>query len=138
MHYSHVYLLIAGGGAAVSLAQQATVTESQKFSIGYGSNHQALLKDQTTFTALFDDDVPSRRIAEIERKRQGYLYGPSLLGNTSYFPTGALGNVMVQQHTDQWLRDASWITSVVEQESNAAMVAFEKASNISCLCRTPF
>lgn len=87
---------------------------------------------QGNFTLPVEDRVPCKRVLGIEHKRQGYLYGPSLLGNTSYFPTGILGNAMVQQHMDQWLQDASWLTSVVEEEVNVAAATLKKASSI-CL-----
>ncbi|KAK7747564.1 hypothetical protein SLS62_009063 [Diatrype stigma] len=32
------------------------------------------------------------RAADIEVKREGWIYGPSIAGNTSYYPNGTLGN----------------------------------------------
>ena len=75
---------------------------------------------RTRFSLPLYDGALSSRVAEIELKRQGFLYGPSLLGNTSYFPTGPLGRAMAQQHVDQWLQDAQWLTSTVDAESVAA------------------
>ena len=76
---------------------------------------------KTEFTTLSEDDSPFERITEVEQKRQGYVYGPSLPGNTSYFPTGLPGDAMVQQHIDQWLNDASWINTAVGEDANIAM-----------------
>lgn len=82
------------------------------------------------FTLPTEDNSPSMRVLEIQQKRHGYLYGPSLLGNTSYFPSGVSGQAMVQQHMDEWLQDASWLTNVVEEEENAAAATLKKASSI--------
>src|SRR4051812_36266825 len=44
------------------------------------------------------DNEPEQRVREIERKRKGWLYGKSLLGNTSHYPEGELGNAVSQEH----------------------------------------
>lgn len=38
---------------------------------------------------------PSARAAAITTTRAGFVYGPSKLGNTSFFPTGTIGDKMV-------------------------------------------
>ena len=69
------------------------------------------------------DDSPDERGREISAKRGGYLYGPSLLGNSSYFPSGFLGQAMVQQHLDQWYQDAWDLTTIVQGEAQVAVDA---------------
>ena len=83
---------------------------------------------KTKFALPSEDSNPLERAHQIELKRQGYVYGPSLLGNTSYFPTGSLGDAMVQQHVDQWLSDAYWLTTAVEDEFKSASRALNEVS----------
>ena len=66
------------------------------------------------------DPKPSDREDEIKRNREGYLYGASLLGNTSYFPTGVLGDPMVKEHVDLWYTDAAWVSQKVAEEYQIA------------------
>lgn len=87
--------------------------------------------EQREFAVPNSNDVLSfSRAYEVEEKRQGYLYGPSLLGNTSYFPVGILGDAMVQQHIQQWQESAAWVTNAVEEEMNIATAALEKVCRI--------
>ncbi|ATZ47343.1 hypothetical protein BCIN_02g06330 [Botrytis cinerea B05.10] len=76
------------------------------------------------------DSEPLRRVDEIMKKQNGYLYGPSLIGNSSYFPTGILGNAMVQQDQDQWYTDAYSLTSHVVEEMQLAADALRKAGGL--------
>lgn len=69
------------------------------------------------------DGTPSERADQIERNRKGYLYGASLLGNTSYFPTGLLGDAMVERDVDLWYEDAAWVSENVARESQLAAAA---------------
>lgn len=130
MHLKLLYLPIAVGCTAIPLLQQDARYGSgkslQQYRLGQGNPDE----EQGKFTLPIKDHSPSMRVLEVEQKRQGYLYGPSLLGNTSWFPTGVLGKAMVQQHVDQWLQDASWLTSVVEEEMNAVAATLKKASNV--------
>lgn len=131
MHLKLLYLLIAVGCTAIPLLQHGAGSASGKTlqQNRLGQDHPE--EQQGKFTLPIEDHSPSMRILEIDKKRQGYLYGPSLLGNTSWFPTGTLGKAMVQQHMDQWLQDASWLTGVVEEEMNAAATILKKASGMS-------
>jgi len=80
------------------------------------------------------DDEPWKRISNIQKKQRGYLYGPSLLGNTSFFPAGNLGQLMAQQDGEKWRSDAAWIVSNVAKESKLAAAALTKVITIcSCL-----
>jgi len=77
------------------------------------------------------DATPSERADQIERNREGYLYGASLLGNTSYFPTGLLGDAMVKSDVDLWYEDAAWVSENVERESQLAAAAVSKVRYVS-------
>ena len=78
-----------------------------------------------------EDTDPLLRKREIEERQRGFLYGPSLLGNSSFFPSGVLGGAMVQQHQDQWYNDAAWLTQTVNGEAAAAMASIQKVTLIS-------
>jgi hypothetical protein len=56
------------------------------------------------------DSQPVVRAEEIRSDRIGYQYGTPLLGNTSYSPTGPLGDAMVQRDKQQWFRDVQYVT----------------------------
>lgn len=68
-----------------------------------------------------EDLDPSYRRREVEVRKNGFLYGPSRLGNSSYFPAGVLGDAMVQQHQDKWYADAAWLVNTVSEEAAAAL-----------------
>ncbi|MCJ1388168.1 hypothetical protein MMC18_001013 [Xylographa bjoerkii] len=76
------------------------------------------------------DPKPADREDEIKRNREGYLYGASLLGNTSYFPTGVLGDPMVKQHVDLWYTDAAWISQKVAEEYQSAAITVSSAGGL--------
>ena len=130
MLFMLLYFLITSVSAAVPLFRQKPMFFSWKGLQTYRLDKNHPLKYQNTFTLPGKDEYSTRTL-EIEKKRQGYLYGPSLLGNTSYFPTGVLGDAMVQKHIKDWLDDAAWITAVVEKEANAALVALKNAGSSS-------
>lgn len=68
-----------------------------------------------------EDLDPFYRRKEVEVRQGGFLYGPSRLGNSSFFPTGVLGDAMVQQHQDKWYEDAAWLVNTVSEEAAAAL-----------------
>lgn len=133
MHFDPLYLLVPSVYAAVIFVQQDARSMSWE-ALSSWPPKRITGQDRSKFTISAGDTFSSLRALEIERKRQGYLYGPSLLGNTSYFPTGIMGDAMVQQHIDEWLQDASWMNSVVEEEAKSAARALSKAGDILWLC----
>ena len=60
----------------------------------------------------FDED-PENRIERLQDSREGFQYGAPLLGNTSAFPAGVLGDAMVQRDKSLWLRDVMYVTEEV-------------------------
>ena len=62
------------------------------------------------------DTFWSDRFKEIWTNREGYQYGPPLLGNTSYFPTGTLGDAMVLRDKELWMRDVQYVTENVNNK----------------------
>ena len=128
MHLWIIYLVLSRC-AAVSLFRQDGRRTSLKTLQPDWLDQTHFVPDQTRFTLPSKDDASLIRVREIQQKRKGYLYGPSLLGNTSYFPTGFLGDAMVKQHVDSWLRDAAWVNHAVEEEANAAVAAAKEVSS---------
>lgn len=67
---------------------------------------------ETYVLPIFDTNS-LERFEEIQVNRKGYQYGPPLLGNTSFFPTGVLGDAMVQRDKQLWFRDVQYTTDHV-------------------------
>ena len=133
MHFNPRYLLVTSVYAAGFLVQQDTRPVSWKSLSPAWLEKSFLGKDRSEFTIPAEDGFSSLRALEIERKRQGYLYGPSLLGNTSYFPTGAMGDAMVEQHINEWLHDASWVSGVVEEEAESVAAVLQMVGGMTRL-----
>ena len=55
---------------------------------------------------MFDPN-PAARWAEIADNRAGYVYGPSLIGNSSFFPTGSKGDQLWQSEVTLWNQSAA-------------------------------
>ena len=90
--------------------------------------HKPLSLPLRNLTLPIYDPVPSRRADEVERNRMGYLYGQSLIGNSSYFPSGILGKQLVGEHLDSWYADATRVVDVTANESEAVMESLAQAS----------
>jgi hypothetical protein len=56
---------------------------------------QSNTNTSTAYSLPVNDLASSIRQQQIAINRAGYLYGPSPLGNTSFFPTGVLGEALV-------------------------------------------
>ena len=65
---------------------------------------------------MFDPN-PAVRAAEIRDDREGYLYGPSLIGNSSFSLGGPKGNQLVQTDIGLWTNDAVPQRAVVRDEA---------------------
>lgn len=70
----------------------------------------------TTYVLPQSDPTPLLREAEVAAERAGYQYGPSLLGNSSFFPTGLLGGARVAADVAVFTKDAAYITLSIEKE----------------------
>jgi hypothetical protein len=78
------------------------------------------------YTLPMFDIKPWERVYEVRLAREGYLYGPPLLGNTSFFPTGVLGDTMVARDKAAWFRDVEYVSNNVYPEWNKAATALAK------------
>lgn len=76
------------------------------------------------------DNEPEERIREIERKRKGWLYGRSLLGNTSHYPEGELGSAASLEHQQRWYAEAQTLKSAVYGEAGIAYMAVAQVRSI--------
>ena len=86
--------------------EQAVLSNAPRVGIPEGTPDNGFL------LPMFDTEVHSRA-EEIRFNREGFLYGPSLLGNASVFPTGALGEAMVKRDKQLWFRDVGYVTEKV-------------------------
>lgn len=75
------------------------------------------------------DPFPLLREGEVAAEKAGYQYGPSLLGNTSFFPTGPLGGLKVASDIAVFTKDAAYITIAIEKETPLAEEAVITVSN---------
>ncbi|KAL8725189.1 MAG: hypothetical protein Q9166_007519, partial [cf. Caloplaca sp. 2 TL-2023] len=75
------------------------------------------------------DPNPSQREAEVATNTAGYLYGPSLLGNASVFPTGTLGDKRVADDVALFTKDATYITVPIEREEKPVAELITAASD---------
>jgi hypothetical protein len=82
--------------------------------------------DDHQYTLPMSDVKPWERVYEIRLAREGYLYGPPLLGNTSLFPTGVLGDAVVARDRAEWFRDVEYVTNNVYPELDKAATALAK------------
>lgn len=100
------------------------------YSSKYGSL-EALAQGQYTIP-LFDPN-PSERAQEIKRNRAGYLYGPPLIGKSSFSLTGTLGDKKVADDLALWKVDAAPIGEAVAKEAPLAAGAVAAVSSDSIL-----
>ena len=68
----------------------------------------------------FDRD-PSQRRDEVASNHAGFLYGPPLIGNSSFFPTGTLGGQRVNADVVAFTQNAAFITQSIEAERGAVV-----------------
>ncbi|MCJ1260456.1 hypothetical protein MMC22_000317 [Lobaria immixta] len=79
------------------------------------------------------DPGPLERSEELKRNQAGYVYGPSLIGNTSYFPTGTLGNELVAKDLAMWEQDAVYIQKAIAEDAPLAREALANAGGLQNL-----
>ncbi|KAH7146704.1 lipoxygenase [Dactylonectria estremocensis] len=79
------------------------------------------LPSPTGYTLPNEDDEILIRKLEIQKKRKEILYGPSLIGETSFFPSGQLGDQISQRDQSLWLQDSAPVVQAAFQEAAAAL-----------------
>ena len=68
---------------------------------------------------MFEMDVPARS-RQLQAQREGYLYGPPLMGNTSFFPTGKLGDKLVQEEVKPFITEIEQIDALILEDQKSA------------------
>ena len=81
-----------------------------------------------TYVLPIFDPSPAKRAAEVVSNRAGYLYEPSLLGNSSFFLTGPLGDKLVQSEVALWYKDATPVNEAIETEANPVLTTLSIVS----------
>ena len=76
------------------------------------------------------DPNPSERSQEVAINHAGFLYGPPLIGNSSYFPGGALGSQRVGSDITAFVGNAAIITQSIHDESGAVEERITKVSEL--------
>lgn len=76
-----------------------------------------------------DDDTQSR-VDEVAAKQEGFVYGPSLIGQAAAFPNGTLGNARAQSDMDLWNVDREEIDSAVAKDVEIIQKAIAAVSSI--------
>ena len=86
---------------------------------------------------MFDPN-PAARAAEIAKNRDGYLYGPSLIGNSSFFLTGHLGDQLVRSEISQWYQTAAPARAAVQADAATVLETLSAVSQCLSLINTPY
>lgn len=92
---------------------------------------QLLLLSTSELLLPVYDALPAVRYTLVAEKRHGFLYGTSLMGNTSYFPSGLLGDEMVLKDIIQFDEDDTAISTAVVADTKNAIEAIEVVSTRS-------
>jgi hypothetical protein len=72
------------------------------------------------------DRQPAKRLIATAEQRGGYRYGPPRLGNTSFFPTGPLGDAMVLKNLIAFGEDNAAISEAATQDAGAVLKAIDE------------
>ena len=67
------------------------------------------------------DRNPSQRHDEVALNHAGFLYGPPLIGNSSFFPKGTLGDQRVNADLVTFTQNAAFINHSIETEQGAVV-----------------
>ncbi|KAL2070013.1 hypothetical protein VTL71DRAFT_14693 [Oculimacula yallundae] len=99
------------------------------------ANAAVLRRDNST---LFEASLPqfsniTARLEAISTKRQGWLYGPSLLGNASFFPTGSLGSARMQADMGLFALDSAYVAPRAQADLLAVQQAIANNGGLKSL-----
>jgi len=89
------------------------------------ANAAVIRRDNTTLLAASLPQFANitARIEAISIKREGWLYGPSILGNASFFPTGALGTARMQADMALFSAESAYIGPKAQADLAAVQAA---------------
>ncbi|KAH8103496.1 lipoxygenase [Cristinia sonorae] len=98
------------------------------------STSVARRQDNTTLAKLPQYD-PNRkaRAAAVAVRNEGFIYGPSLIGEAAFFPNGTLGNARTAHDMDVWTLDREMIDVFVAQDVQAVSAAIAANGGLKSL-----
>ena len=102
------------------------------------SFHSLVLRgNSSTSQASLPQNDPNRdsRAKEVSTRREGYVYGPSLIGEASFFLNGTLGNERVNQDLALWDNDRKQIESEIKKDLPAVSAAISAVSSQELLIK---
>lgn len=112
-------------GLAFSALASASALLRQPFSA-----HRA---DNSTPACLPQDDLdPEHRAAGVAARNEGFVYGPSLIGEASPFPNGTLGNARHEADMEIWKVDREEIDARIAKDVKAIEAAIAAVSPPTC------
>ncbi len=115
-------LMILGAVAyAGALPLSSSPSSSTSAEVPTGQANGIVLPSPTGFSLPNEDDKVLTRKLEIQQKRKDILYGPSLIGKISFFPSGPLGDQISQRDQSLWVHDFSPVVQSASQEAAAAL-----------------
>ena len=71
----------------------------------------------TSYSLPMFDPNPAARATEVKDNREGYLYQPSLIGNSSFSLGGPKGSQLVESDVGLWTNDATPQRAKVSDEA---------------------
>ena len=115
-------------GALFLLASFAVASAfSRTHGNNYENTHGGGTKNGSYVLPMYDPN-PAARAAELARNRAGYQYGPSLIGNSSFFLTGTLGDQLVNSEIALWNQDAAPVRAAIRAEAAPVVGAIQAVS----------
>ena len=87
------------------------------------------VNDTTPACLLQHDPDPKARAAAVAIRDQGFIYGPSLIGDAAFFPNGTLGNARTQYDMALWGTDRAEIDNRVAADAALIQAAIVAVSN---------
>jgi hypothetical protein len=85
------------------------------------------------YTLPQHDPNPVLRTQEIATTKEQLIYGPSLIGDTSFFPAGPLGKQIVDRDVAQWRNDSAFVQTAAVPEAAAALAAVQANGGLNSL-----
>jgi hypothetical protein len=80
-----------------------------------------------------NDPHPHERAAAVSAKDEGYVYGPSLIGEAAPFPNGTLGNARQKADMATWAVDRKEIDARIAMDVKSVETAIVAVSLLSLL-----
>ncbi|KAI1412776.1 Lipoxygenase [Hypoxylon sp. FL1857] len=86
-------------------------------------HHIIIVNDTTPACLPQSDNDPKARAQAVATRKDGFVYGPSLIGQAAPFPNGTLGNARSQHDMDLWSVDRTAIDNAVDEDVKVIQMA---------------